>query len=150
VTPRNSSRWGSPITCKGTLTLFGFPDTGAELEMLPRSRGWRALRAAAFVGSGLLLAPAVGLFPPHAPWAAAALGLGGFLGLRKWRERFTLLSLRGSCPKCGGSVGIREGTPLRRVISVPCEGCNHESRLVVELHSDLDHHGPGREGTDRI
>jgi hypothetical protein len=119
----------------GTLTLFGFPSTDAVLEILPRSRSWRAVRALAFFGGGLLVAPAVGLFPPHAPWATVALGLGGFFGLRKWRERFTVLSLRGSCPKCGGRIGIRVGTPLRRTLSIPCEGCQHESRLVVSFPS---------------
>ena len=117
----------------GTLSLFGFANTEAVLELLPRSRNWRAVRATVFFGGGLVLAPAVGLFPPHAPWATGALVLGTVLGLRKWREHFTILSLRALCPKCGGPMAIRKGTPFRNTISVPCEGCNHESRLVVSL-----------------
>ena len=123
----------SPVRGTGTLSLFGFSSTEAVLELLPRSRSWRAVRATVFIGGGLVLAPAVGLFPPHVPWATGALVLGLFLGLRKWRERFTIVSLQGRCPKCGGPMAIREGTPLRKTISVPCEGCNHESRLVVSL-----------------
>ncbi len=123
----------SPVRGTGTLSLFGFSSTEAALELLPRSRSWRAIRATGFIGGGLVLAPAVGLFPPHAPWATGALVLGSFLGLRKWRERFTILSLQGYCPKCGGPMAIREGTPFREALSVPCEGCNHESRLVVSL-----------------
>ena len=125
----------STVVGTGTLSLFGFPNTEAVLELLPRSRSWRTVRAAVFIAGGLALAPAVGLFPPHAPWATGTLVLGFFLGLRKWRERFTILTLRGLCPKCGGPMAIREGTPFRKTISVPCEGCNHESRLVVSLRA---------------
>ncbi|MBT8398356.1 MAG: hypothetical protein KJN92_15385 [Gemmatimonadetes bacterium] len=113
--------------------MFGFPSTTAEIEALPRSIGWRLSRAAAFIGGGLLLAPAVGVVPPHAPWVVAALGIGGFLGIRKWRERFTILSFLGSCPKCGAALAIKRGTPLKKVITVPCPGCNHDSTLTSDL-----------------
>jgi hypothetical protein len=116
---------------EGTVSLFGFPDTPGRLEVLPRSTAWRSLRAAAFFGGGLLLAPAVGLVPPHAPWVVAALGIGGFLGLRKWKERFTILSFQGTCPKCGGALSLAPGTPLRPIMTVPCHGCNHDSRLTA-------------------
>ena len=123
---------------EGTLTLFGFPSTVAELDVLPRTMTWRLSRASVFLGGGLILAPAVGVFPPHAPWFLGALGIGGFLGIRKWRERFTVLSLRGSCPKCGGSLSMRSGTPLRPVMTVSCPGCNHDSRLITELEREPD------------
>jgi hypothetical protein len=124
---------------EGTIFLFGFPETRAELEVLPRSTGWRLFHAAAFVGGGLILAPIVGLVPPHAPWAVASLVIGGFAGFRKWKERFTLKSFQGRCPKCGGDLSIRAGTPLRPVMTVPCPGCNHDSRLTPRLPP----HSPG-------
>lgn len=117
----------------GTLSLFGFPGTPARLEVLPRSTGWRFLRAAGFIGGGLVLAPAVGLVPPHAPWVLAAVGLGGFLGIRKWRERYTILSFQGLCPKCGGTLFVASGTPLRPVMTIPCAECHHDPRLTVAL-----------------
>ena len=129
---------------EGTLSLFGFSSTPARLEVRSRSTGWRAWRASAFAGSGLLLAPAVGLVPPHVPWVIAVLGLGGFLGLRKWRERFTILALEGNCPKCGGSLSLARGTPLRTVMTVPCEGCNHDTRLttVFSTEGELEKESP--------
>ncbi|MGW8266844.1 MAG: hypothetical protein ACWGSQ_10780 [Longimicrobiales bacterium] len=117
----------------GALNLFGFPPRKATLGVLPRSRGWRALRASAFFGAGLLLAPLVGVVPPHAPWAAGALGFGGFFGIRKWRERFTIVSFRGNCPRCGKPVGIQAGTALRSTLPVPCDGCHYDAHLTVEL-----------------
>lgn len=116
---------------EGLLILFGFPSTRAHLEVLPRSTFWRASWTAAFAGGGLLLAPAVGLIPPHAPWAVGALGIGGVLAIRKWKERFTILSFSGACPKCGEPLSIRSGTALRAEMTVPCEACNHDSRLTV-------------------
>ena len=55
------------------------------------------------------------------------------MGFRKWRERFTILSLKGTCPKCGGALSLASGTPLRPVMTVPCHGCNHESRLIIPI-----------------
>ena len=117
----------------GTLALFGFSPTPAVVEAVPRSRAWRGTRAAAFLGTGLALAPLLGVVPPHAPWALGALSFGAFFGLRKWRERFTLLSLQGLCPKCGGAVRVIRGTPLRQNLSVPCEGCHHDARLEISF-----------------
>ena len=117
----------------GTLSLFGFPSTPAHLEVLPRSTSWRSLRAGGFFGGSLLLAPLVGLVPPHAPWVVAVLATGTLLGIRKWRERFTILSLRGKCPKCGGELSLASGTPLKAMMTVPCPGCNHDPRLTAGL-----------------
>lgn len=116
---------------EGTLTLFGYPSTDARLEVLPRSKAWRGTQAVIFLGGGLLLAPAVGLVPPHAPWVLGVLGLGVFLGRRKWMERFTLLSLTGICPKCEAEISITKKAPLRPGMAVPCPACRHDSRLMV-------------------
>jgi hypothetical protein len=128
---------GDSMTLKGTVSLFGFPPSEAEVEVRPRSTAWRGSRTAFFLGGGLALAPIVGLVPPHAPWAAAALGIGGFLGIRKWRERFTVLGGRGKCPKCGGSLSLRPGTALRPHLSMPCDQCHHDSRLTVPSTSEV-------------
>ena len=90
----------------------------------------------------MVLAPAVGLVPPHVPWAVGALGIGTFMGLRKWRERFTVLSFHGTCPRCGGALLLTPGVPLRPVMTVPCEACNHDSRFQPTLPEDPP--GPGR------
>jgi hypothetical protein len=131
------------LRLSGTLSLFGFPPAEASLKVVPRSLAWRGALASAYVGGGLLLAPILGMVPPHAPWAAGVLVCGGFFGVRKWRERFTLLSLHGICPKCGGGVSILSRVPLKSGISVPCEGCHHDSRLVVTTPFPSDSSGEG-------
>lgn len=131
--PARSPDSPPPAHARGSITLFGFPTTEAELEVLPRSFPWRASRAFGYLGGAALLSPAVGVIPPHAPWVVAVLGIGGWLGVRKWRERFTLLSFRGPCPKCGGVLSIPSGTPLKATMSLPCEGCLHDSRLTTDL-----------------
>ena len=125
----------STLSLSGDVSLFGFASTSAELAVLPRSAAWRRLRGGAFFAGGLAGAPVVGMVPPHAPWAIGALAIGVYLGLRKLRERFTLISLQGCCPKCGGALSLSPGTPLQREMAVPCEGCHHDSRLSIDLPS---------------
>ena len=122
---------------EGTLSLFGFADKTAQLDVLPRSLRWRVLRTGLFFCGALVLAPVVGLVPPHAPWVVGVLGIGGFLGLRKWRERFTILSFRGGCPKCGGALSIPTGIPLRPVMTVSCDSCKHDSSLTTPLNTGV-------------
>lgn len=123
------------IVLEGILTLFGFPSTPAKVQALPRSLRWRTTRALLFALGALLLAPVLGMIPPHAPWVVGVVGFGGFMALRKWKERFTVEWLDGVCPKCRGALTLRKLTPLRTALSIPCDGCHHDSRLVVGLPS---------------
>lgn len=127
---------GSALELSGAMTLFGFPPEKAVVHVLPRSRAWRGARAVGFISGGILLAPLVGVVPPHAPWVAGALGFGFFFGIRKWRERFTLLALHARCPKCGRPLRLKGGTPLRATHSVPCDGCHYDSQLTVRVPPD--------------
>jgi hypothetical protein len=119
----------------GEVSLFGHPSVRAEMMVLPRSAAWRGSRAALFWGGGLVSAPLVGLVPPHAPWLLGALGIGVYLGIRKWRERFTLVRFQGACPRCGGPLRMKVPVPVRRIHSVPCDGCHHDVRLSVAVPS---------------
>lgn len=120
-----------PREVQGTVTLFGYDETDATATVLPRSVGWRALRAGAFVAGGLLLAPVVALLPPHVAWALAAAVTGMVLGARKWAERFTLLSLEGRCPRCGEPLAVGRPTRLRNPWTLDCEACHHAVTLTV-------------------
>ena len=124
---------GPPATLKGRITLFGFPPTDGVVQARPRSLAWRGGWAFAYGTGGVALATLAALVPPHAPWVAGALGLGTFLALRRWRERYTLLALEGSCPRCGLGLTLPSGTPIRGVMSVSCDGCRHDSTLTVFL-----------------
>jgi len=123
----------SSETLKGTVSLFGFPSTEAVLQVQPRSRGWRWTRAGLFLGGGLLAAPVVGLVPPHAPWVVGVLGLAGFLGVRRFKEKFTVLSFHGTCPRCGEALALKAGVPLKSAMAVPCGACGHDPRLEPDL-----------------
>jgi hypothetical protein len=123
-----------PIHAEATLVLFGFESTPATAYLLPRPRSWRMGGALRIVAASLLVAPVVGLIPPHAPWVVGALGGGLFLARRRWRERFTVDGVEGTCPKCGARVVSGRGR-LRNPHPVPCEGCHHESRLEVGIEA---------------
>lgn len=78
-----------------------------------------------------MLAPVVGVVPPHAPWAAGA-GLGGLvLGLRKWGERFTLQEVEGVCPRCGAALALVGTPPLRTPHTIPCDACGNPVSLRI-------------------
>lgn len=78
----------------------------------------------------LLVAPVVGLIPPHAPWILGALGGGGFLARRRWTERFTVLDVEGHCPRCGEPVKATRGR-LRTPHPVLCEACHYEASVEI-------------------
>lgn len=113
------------------LALFGYEPTPARAVLRARSRRWRMAGAARTQALGILLAPLVGLVPPHAPWALGAVGVGFLLARRRWRHHFTLEGVVGACPRCGAPVSCRAGM-LRSPHTVPCEACRHEATLEVD------------------
>lgn len=112
------------------LMLFGFDPTPARVRLRPRSRSWRLWGAVRTQTAGLVLAPVVGLVPPHAPWALGSLGVSFLLARRRWRHQFTVEEVAGACPRCGAAVAPRAGM-LRDPHSVPCDGCHHDLTLVI-------------------
>lgn len=111
-------------------TLFGFDDQPVRAEVIARSRGWRVGGAARTFVLFAVVAPFVAVFPPHAVWFLGALTAGGVMARRRYVERFTLVSVEGRCPKCGGKLTAKRGR-LREPHPLPCEGCNHEPALRV-------------------
>jgi hypothetical protein len=132
--PSENSPGSDPSSgLEGTLSVFGFPKTTARVDAVARSPRWRGLRAAAYWGGALLVTPAVALVPPHVPWVAGVLGVGGLLGTRKWKERYTVVKFQGRCPRCQEELSLQPGTPLRSVMAIGCDECHHECRLEVSL-----------------
>ena len=118
------------------VTLFGFDPHSVPLTLRPRPRRWRVVGALRIGGIALLVAPAVALVPPHAPWALGALGVGGLLARRRLQERFTVEGVDGVCPRCGGSLTAAGGR-LRQPHPAACDACNNEMMLRVDP-ADLD------------
>lgn len=122
-----------PLTVQGEARVFGHDPAAVTLQVVPRTTGWRAGRALRWLAAGVIVAPVVAVLPPHAPWAVAA-GTGGVvLALRKWGERFTLVGLEGSCPRCGAPLVHHGSTPLKTPHSTACEGCGNPVALHVDL-----------------
>ena len=125
-----SSPTGHAVLARAS--VFGFDPTPLRLTVESRSTAWRATRAAAFVGGGLVLAPVVALAPPHVAWAMGSVLTGGFLGWRKWVERFTLVAVEGDCPKCGDALTLDGATRLRARSTLPCPGCHHDLQVILD------------------
>ena len=118
------------VQVPGRIALFGYDPVEVRLELLPRSRRWRLWGAGRTAAVALVLAPVAGLVPPHAPWILGVLGVGGFLARRRWQERFTVVDIDGTCPKCEAELSVAQGR-LRTPHPVPCEGCHHDSSVQV-------------------
>lgn len=119
---------GPSFSAEAEATLFGFESTASDVTILPRSRGWRVGGAVGtFFGVVAIASPLV-VFPPHAVWLLGGLGTGAFLARRRYVERFTLLSAKGECPKCGHAFSLKR-MRLQTPHPLPCEGCHHESTL---------------------
>lgn len=120
----------APVEVPARLVLFGYEDTEATVRLRPRSRSWRVGGSARTLGVTLLVAPLLALVPPHAPWLIGALAGGGYLVRRRWTERFTVLEVVGTCPRCGGSVHANAGR-LAGPHAVVCDACRHQASAVI-------------------
>ena len=112
------------------VTLFGFESTEAIARILPRGRRWRVGGAARTLGISLVIAPVVAIVPPHAPWGIGALAVGVMLARRRMVERFTLVAVEGTCPKCDEALQVKPGR-LRVPHPITCEGCHHQASLKI-------------------
>jgi len=118
------------IRTPARVTLFGFEATQAVASIQPRGRRWRVGGAAKTMGIFLLIAPVAAIVPPHAPWGIGALAAGVFLARRRMIERFTLIDLEGTCPKCEQALRVKR-TRLRTPHAITCEGCHHQASLKL-------------------
>lgn len=121
------------MTVSAEARVFGHDPTSATLHVIPRSTRWRLVRASRWFVGGAVLAPLVAVLPPHAPWAVGAAAAGLVVGMRRWKERHTLIDLEGRCPRCDGPLEHEGRTLLRTPHSVTCLGCSNP----VALHPDL-------------
>jgi hypothetical protein len=122
-----------------SVTLFGFDATRARVRLLPRSRAWRLRGVIPIVLVTLVLAPIVGVIPPHAPWILAVVVGGTLLARRRWKWRYTLTAVEGTCPRCGAELHVRPGR-LRDPHTLSCEACRNDIVLklppeVLEAHA---------------
>jgi len=119
------------FTVDARAVLFGFDDTDARARIIARGRAWRVGGAARSFGLFALAAPFVAVFPPHAVWFIGALVTGGVLARRRYVERYTLVDVDGTCPKCSTPLAVKSGR-LKLPHPMPCETCNHEPTLRID------------------
>jgi hypothetical protein len=114
------------------LDIFGFQPTPADVRVIPRARSWRTSRALGSLALCWCIMPIVGLIPPHIPWVLGAFIAGIYLAHKYWTEQFTLVSMRGTCPKCGNTLAIDKVQKLKTPHPITCNRCQHQVLLYVE------------------
>lgn len=135
--------WERTFMVDARAVLFGFDDTHARARIMARGRSWRIGGAARTFGLFALAAPVVAIFPPHAVWFIGALVTGSLLARRRYVERYTLVDVDGTCPKCSTPLTVKSGR-LKQPHPMPCETCNHEPTLRL-ADGVLTGHDPDRE-----
>ncbi len=121
------------ITPPATLDLFGFAPTPARVLVIPRSTGWRVGHAFGYL---LLCWACIGVvmwIPPHFPWILTAFFLGIFLFVKYIRQRYTLVELEGTCPRCGAPQTLKKPTRLALPQRIYCPSCHQPLLLRVRL-----------------
>ncbi len=108
------------------LSFFGFPPIPAVARVREHDAGARFRRALAAFGAGLGLA-ILGVFIPIAHFVLVpGFLLGGILiAARRLREQQTLVSVRGTCPRCGLDQTFEAGGPWRGTARVTCARCSN-------------------------
>lgn len=114
------------------LTLFGYRPAPARLRARRRNAATRRTRALLTLGASVLLAPLLGLLPPHIPWALAVLGLGAYMAYRQWNGTWRVLAFEGDCPACGGALSLDSGALIDLPTTMTCYECHQEPRLAEE------------------
>ncbi len=121
------------VSVPARITLFGFDRVRATARIEARSVRWRAVRTALALATGLIVAPAAALVPPHAPWALGTLAVSLVMARRLWTEEHTLHFLEGDCPRCGEGVSVSRAVRLRHPHPISCPSCQHELAMSVDL-----------------
>lgn len=106
--------------------------TEARARVIERGPAWRRSSALANLSLWLLI-PLVFFIPPHIPWVLLVFFLGGFRAFNRFREYRTLLSLRGTCPKCGTEQEFSELGRMKHPHVVRCAHCQWDLRLEAPL-----------------
>lgn len=114
------------------IDLFGFRPTPARVVVIPRSTAWRVGHAFGYLGL-CWLGMAAAIIPPHFPWLLTAFFLGIFFFVKYIRQRYTLMELEGTCPKCGAPQTIAKPQRLARPQRLHCPACHQQLLLKVEL-----------------
>ena len=115
------------------LEAFGLAPTPASVRLVARPSSWRMTRALLALFIGLGLTPLVALVPPHLPWAVAAFFGGLYTAWRYSRERVTLLSYDGVCPRCDARVHSERACPFAEPFGVHCSRCG--TVLILDIVS---------------
>ena len=120
------------VEMRATLSAFGAPPQPALATVVHRNPGERTLRA--LVGAGIFWGLALlGLFVPvaHLVLVPALLAAGLIAGVRRAREEWTLVTVRGSCPRCGRTQEFAVGGRLTTERSFDCPACHNYLNLVT-------------------
>lgn len=128
-----SERAAGAMEPPAALELFGFAPTPARVQVMARSTAWRVGHAFGYLFLCWACIGVVMWVPPHFPWILTAFFLGIFFFVKYIRQRYTLVSLEGTCPRCGQAQSIKKPTRLAIPHRIYCPSCHQPLLLIVDL-----------------
>lgn len=120
------------ITVHARIEYTGKPASDAEVDLVRRAPAERTRRA--LIGWGACWAMAVvAVFIPllHFILVPALLIAGPLVGRARWREKATVLDVRGVCPGCGKPQSVAMKQPASEAMPWRCPECGRP--LVLRL-----------------
>ena len=117
------------------LVFMGGASSEARARVIERSAAWRRSQAVKDLLL-LLLVPVVFFIPPHIPWVLLVIFLALFRAFNHNREHATLLSLHGTCPKCGAEQDFSELGRMGNPHKVTCAHCRWDLYVDVPRASE--------------
>jgi hypothetical protein len=129
------ARTRTPLAPPARLTLRAHLPAPARVELVYRPAPGRLARTVLWLVACWGAAPFLFWFPPHYPWAAAALLGGVYLAFRSWTGRYRVHSFAGICPRCGSPLSLGIDRTIDLPHTVTCFSCHFEPRLEVTFAS---------------
>ena len=125
-------RPAAAITVPAHIEYTGKPTTDAEVDLIRRPQPERMRRAAIGWGACWALA-VVAVFIPllHFILVPALVIAGPLVGRARWKEKATVLEVRGTCPGCGKPQRVTLQQPASESMPWRCPECGRP--LVLRL-----------------
>jgi hypothetical protein len=116
---------------------LGVYATAADLVAFLRTRSERAMRTLLTFAATLLATPVGFLIPPHAEPAFVVFMIGLYFTRRAWGAEWEVVSMSGTCARCGVAITLKKGTVLYIPHSLRCGTCRSELWLDIGAAPDV-------------
>ncbi|HKP75663.1 MAG TPA: hypothetical protein VJT67_08985 [Longimicrobiaceae bacterium] len=111
------------------LVLRAHPPVPARIGVVYQPLPGRLLKTVLSLAVFWGAAPYLLAVPPHYPWPALSLSLGGWLAYRAFTGKYVVAWFAGECPRCSRPLRVKAGARIDLPHTLTCFACHFEPRL---------------------